>query len=173
MIFGDKGLFAVEVGECEWYPGSSGPYVQFRFWVGNTPVGDWDDRISFVASAGYANVIRSTELDRRRLPFPDELPDVVFRDAYDAFFSLDYTTDPGVLPFLRDRYHLDDIGMGAIHDRFGLIVVVTTGGKERVIVKDLRKECIIADISVPLGFVESVLSEYVEWGKSRWLPAQY
>lgn len=172
MIFGNKGLFAVEVGECEWHSGSSGPYVQFRYWVGDTPVGDWSDRISFVASAGYASVIIGAEFDRRRSPFPDELPDVVFRDAYDAFFSYDYTTDGGLVPYLRDRHHLDDIGMGAVHDKYGLILVVTSSGKERVIAKDLRKEVIVADISVPLGFVESVLSEYVEWGKSRWLPAQ-
>ena len=107
----------------------------------------------------------------RRSPFPDELPDVVFRDAYDAFFSYDYTTDGGLVPYLRDRHHLDDIGMGAVHDKYGLILVVTSSGKERVIAKDLQKEVIVADISVPLGFVESVLSQYVEWGKSRWLPA--
>ncbi len=166
MIFGNKGLFAVEVGECKWYPGAPGPYVQFRYWVGNTPVGDWEDRISFVASAGYVGVIQRTELDRRRSPFDDDLPAVVFNDAYEAFFTADHASAPGVAPYLRDRHHLDDIGMGAVLDKYALILVVTTDGKERVIVKDLRSDLFVADVSVPLGFVESVLSEYVEWGQS-------
>jgi hypothetical protein len=171
MIFGTKNIFAIEIGECERRPGSPGPYVQFRFWVGEIPIGDWNDRISIIASTGYASTLCSTEFVRRRSPFPGGPPSDVFGDAYDAFFSHDYATDPVVFPNLRDRYHLDEIGMGAVQDKYGLILVATTEGLERVIVRDLRSDLFIADVWAPLGFAESVLNDYVKWGRSQLLPA--
>lgn len=171
MIFGSKDTFAIEISECEWRPGSPGSYVQFRFWVGDIPIGDWNDRISLIASASNAGALYGTEFDRRCTPLPEGPPSDVFRDAYDAFFSYDYATDPVVVPNLRDRYHLDEIGMGAVQDKYGLILVAMTKGLERVIVRDLRRDLFIADVSAPLGFAESVLDDHVKWGRSQVLPA--
>ncbi|QVL33841.1 hypothetical protein KIH39_08020 [Telmatocola sphagniphila] len=172
MILGKTDRFAIEIGQLELYPEASGLFVQFRFWVANFPVGDWDDRIPLGASIDTACLIRNTEWARQLSPFAPSLPDDMFRAVYDAFFAYDYSKDPVEAPNLRDRFHLDDIGLGAIQDKYGLILVVSLEGLERVIVKDLRQEQFIADVSMPLGFVESVLNEYIEWGRTKLLAAR-
>ena len=45
MIFVESDPFGVEIGDVERYAGFSGLYVQFRFWIGGVPLGDWNDRI--------------------------------------------------------------------------------------------------------------------------------
>ena len=54
MLFGDPNHIAIEIGEVVAYPGFPGLYVQFRFWIGRAPIGDWDDRIPLNASTGGA-----------------------------------------------------------------------------------------------------------------------
>lgn len=169
MIFGKTDRFAIEIGQLDSYPEASGLFVQFRYWVGNVPIGDWDERIPLGASVEAACTIRNTQEARQRSSFALNLPDDVFRAVYDAFFAYDYSKHPVEVPNLRDRFHLDDIGLGAIQDRYGLVVIVSSEGLERVIARDLRLELFIADVSMPIGFVESVLSEYVEWGRTELL----
>ncbi|MBL8817441.1 MAG: hypothetical protein JNL58_15545 [Planctomyces sp.] len=166
MIFGKTDSFAIEVGELESYLNFSGIYVQFRFWIGKVPVGDWNDRISLQASIENACTILETEAMRQLSPFAQNHASDVFQAVYDAFYSYDYTKAPVVIPNLRDQFHLDEIGMGAIQDKYGLILVATSNSLERVIAKDLRQELLIADVSVPVGFVESVLREFIEWGRT-------
>jgi len=169
MIFGEGHPFAIEIGDQETYPGSPGIYVQFRFWINGTPIGDWDDRIPLVASVEYASEICDTESRRQYATFAPSTPDEVFQATYDAFFSYDYTKEPIVDPNLRDTFHLDGIGMGAVQDKYGLVLVNSSDGRERLIAKDLKQDCFIADVAVPLGSVETVLKEFVEWGRKALL----
>lgn len=166
MIFGNKDCFAIEVGNFEMYPESSGIYAQFRFWVGAVPIGDWNDRIPFFASIEYAR--RACEMEQRRLgsPIVEQLPDAVFETIYDNYYRLDYDSESEIwaTPDYREVFHLDGIGMGAVQDKYGLILFAASHSLERVIAKDLRKELYLADVSMPLGFAESAMCEYVEWG---------
>ena len=61
--------------------------------------------------------------------------------------------------------------MGAVQDKYGLVLVNSSDGRERLIAKDLKQGVFIADVAVPLGSVETVLKEYVEWGRKALLAA--
>lgn len=167
MLFGTTDSFAIEIGELTTFPGVAGPYVQFRFWLNSIPIGDWSDRIPLGASIENARTVRDTQPLRQSSPAFDGPPVDVFREVYDAFFSWDYTKDPVVSPNLRDRFHLDEIGMAAVRDRYGLVLVAASDGRERVLAKDLIQECFIAAVAVPSDFIESVLSDYIEWGQRQ------
>jgi hypothetical protein len=97
-------------------------------------------------------------------PVEDESAEAVFQAIYHAFYDQDPFTDQAV-PDLRDRHHMDDIGMGAIQDKFGVVVVEETSGQQRVIVKDLRAEMIAADVRLPNATVEEVGRQYICWAK--------
>lgn len=166
MIFGKASRFAIEIGDQEKYPDYPGVYVQFRFWISGIPIGDWDDRIAVSASVGYASTVCDTQPWRQRRRFASSVSGEVFRAVYDDYFSCDYMKQPVVAPDLRDTFHLDGVGMGAVQDKYGLVLVTSSEGLERLIAKDLRQDRFVADIVVPLGFVESVLCEYIAWGKA-------
>ncbi len=167
MLFGDPNLFAIEIGEAVSYPGFSGLYVQFRFWIGKAPIGDWDDRIPLSGSIGWASQFRDMEPERRRSPFPPAPCPNLFQEVYDQYFSCDYTNDPISWRSLNAIYHLDAIGMGAIEDKFGLILIDTVDGTERVIAKNLKNDQFVGDVILPLGTVESILTHYIAWGKDK------
>jgi hypothetical protein len=167
VIFGVPATFAIETGAVERRPRDGGPYVQFRFWIDGQPYGDWEDRIPFKASVENAYTLCKNELHRREMLFDAVSTGDVFRKVYDGFFEYDYTKDPILSPNLRDRFHLDDIAMGATQDKYGIVLVAHGVASERLIVKDMRRHSFLADLRLPAGHVESVLNSYVEWGRSQ------
>jgi len=167
MFFGSPDNFGIEIGELITYPDFPGTYIQFRFWIGNVAIGDWNDRISLIASIKSAFEVCEAEKERRLTPFDNIQTTELFKAVYEAYFSWDYTNDPVTWRNLSAIYHLDRIGMGAIEDKYGLILVATQEGKERVVVKDLKQDQFVADVSITLGFIESTLGDYIAWGRSR------
>ena len=167
MLFGTVEGFGIEVGEEEAHPEFRDVYVAFRFWVGTVAVGDWGERISLSASTHSAALFRDLEPDRLRAPFSPVPADTLFQQVYDAVFSLHCFVGRSGGVDLRALYHLDAIGMGALRNKYGLVLVASSDGLERIVVKDLNQEQFIADVSLPLGTVESTLTQYIEWGRSR------
>ena len=169
MIFGTSDTFAIEIGAVESFPKAAGLFVQFRFWACNVPMGDWNDRIPLISSIENARTICATGYVQRAQPFGQSLDTEVFQKVYDGFFSYDYLSNPIENPNRRDCFHLDGIGMGAIEDKYGLVVVASSTTMERVIAKDLKQERMIVDVSLPIGFVETALNEYICWGTTQLL----
>jgi hypothetical protein len=167
MVFGQPESFGIEIGAADSYPEFKDFYVQFRFRVGSVPMGDWDDRISLSASTHCASLFCDMEPGRRGAPFAPVSPAQLFQQVYDAYFSHGCFIGRSGSPDLRAVHHLDPIGMGAIRDRYGLILVASADGLERVLAKDLQQERFIADVSLPMGSVEAVLAQYIDWGRSR------
>lgn len=167
MIFGNPATFAIEIGAVEQPPHGAGLFIQFRFWVDSQPIGDWEDRIPLIASIENARTLCANESDRCEWLFNETSPDDIFQAVYDGFFEYDYTKDPILTPNLRDRFHLDGIGMGAIQDKYGLVLVGSSSDSERIIVKDIRKHILLADVLLRFGFVESAVNAYSEWGRSQ------
>lgn len=165
MIFGSPDKFAVEIGAVERFPGFTGLYVQFRFWIDGVPIGDWEERIFLVASISYMQIFCETAELRQGQLFEGVPATEVFQTVYAAFYAYDYSKSPVLVPNLRDRFHLDAIGMGATQDKFGLVIVASSEDAERIIAKDLREDQIIADVVVPFGFAESAGNAYIEWGR--------
>ena len=152
MIFGDRETFAIEIGAIRSFPNAPGSFVHIRFWIGNEAIGDWDDFVPLDPSVETARTIIATAEMRRKSMFGSTPSAEVFHQTYDAF----YVDDDNSNPNLRDRFHLDDIGMGAVQDKYGLVLVGATCDVERVIVKDFRSNRIISDVSMPMGFAELV-----------------
>jgi hypothetical protein len=165
MDFGDRKSFAIEIGEIERSPGKCDVSAQFRFWIGGTPIGDWDDRISLKASIVYMKVFCRYS-DYRIVPSCATMSaEEVFEKLYQGFFGHDYTVSAPVVPNLRDRHHMDDIGMGAVVDKYGIVVVRPSASGQRVIVKDLARSAIIIDITLPDGVIEAAGADYIAWGE--------
>lgn len=160
MLFGTKEQFGIEIGDVQSLQG--GVYCQFRFWISGKAIGDWEDRIPLFASV--VNMRRFCEHLKERIDprFAGDA-NVVFRDVYEAFYSADYTAcDPDVAN-LRDRFHLEDVGMGAIVDKYGIVVVSPSAKESRIIVKDWTRNGSIWECSLPFGDVERIGWEYVDW----------
>lgn len=97
--------------------------------------------------------------------------------TYDSFFTngpIDAATalryQLTETPNRRDRFHLDGIGMEATIDVYGLVLVATSNTVQRLIVKDFHdgdNGYVIVDVSLPMGYVESVLLEYSSWGRAQ------
>ena len=166
LIFGIKDTFAIEVGDIADVPTEYGIFIQFRFWIGGIPIGDWDDIIPIDPSIQYAEELCTTEVYRRERLFHAASAANVFNKVYYGYFKYDYTINPIIVPDLKDRFHLDDIGLVSIYDKYGIVLVGCTNETERIIVKDLRSDIFLVDIQLPFGFVESALKDYVAWGRS-------
>jgi Immunity protein 42 len=167
MMFGDRDTFAIEVGAVEQYSVALGLFVQFQFWIGGLPIGDWEDRIPLGASARNFETLCDNAENRRERLFEHIPATEVFQTVYDAFFAYDYRKSPVLIPNLRDRFHMDDIGLGSVRDKYGIVIVASSMNTERIIVKDLRQDTIIADVVVPFGFVESVGGDYINWEQTQ------
>lgn len=167
MIFGIKDEFAIEIGDIDEPSFGVGIYVQFQFWIGGRPIGDWDDIIAIEPSIDHAAEICANEQYRRERLFTDSAPSYIFDIVYDGFFNFDYSSDRIVTPNMRDRYHLDCIGLEAIYDKYGVVVVGSSVDTERVIAKDLRNDTFIVDVKLCFGVVESALKAYVDWGRKQ------
>lgn len=167
MIIGTSDTFAIEIGEEEPHPEFRDVYVRFRYWVDRVPVGDWNELISLSASIQGAAGTCAKEGERRRLAYAPCPSSNLFREVYDAVFSLHCFVGRSGGVDLRALYHLDAIGMGALRNKYGLVLVASSDGMERIVVKDLNQEQFIADVFLPLGTVESTLTQYIAWGRSR------
>lgn len=165
-IFGDQNLFGIETGEVSFYPESAKVVVQFRFWMANQAIGDWVDRISL-----YGSILAMRDFclysQQRINPECENQPaEHIYSNVYDYFFETECLL-PGNGPRLRDVFHMDFIGLGAIEDLYGIILVATSGKMARIIVRDLRRMAIVVDQSLPFGEVERVGYEYIEWGNQQ------
>lgn len=163
MLFGQKDRFGIEIGEVELLQGAL--YCQFRFWICGTPIGDWEDRIPLQASIEHMRVFCSHSANRGGVYFGGRPADHVFEEVYHAFYTADYTKCPVEVPNLRDRFHLDEIGMSAVLDKYGLVLVASSPAETRLIVENLVMNAILCDCPLRFGEVEEVGLAYLAWGK--------
>jgi len=167
MTFGSVGTFAIEAGELVQFKSIQGYYIQFRFWVDNSPFGDWDDRIPLVPSIKYTQEF--CENSKKR--FNDACLNLSSSDLVhqlrDAFYSYDYKSGSSYVSDLRCIHHLDDVGMGAVVDRYGIVVVSFSCEIDRIVVKNLENNIIEKDISLAHGVIDSACTEYISWGRSK------
>lgn len=170
MLFGQPDLFAIEIGQPEPQPQFHDVYIRFRFWITRLPVGDSAEQISLSASTRAASLLCDLQPQRRNTPFAPAPAATLFQQVYDAWFSLNCFFGKSGSPDLRTLHHLDPIAMGATRDQYGLILVATTDGTDRLLAKDLNQNRLIADQPLPQGSVESTLSQYIAWAKIQLQP---
>ena len=176
MLFGQRSRFAIEIGDIDRHEGYPGLFVQFRMWIDDVPIGDWEDRIVLGVSMTRARTLRENEQSRSNMPFPLVSAEEVFKTAYDDYYSLE-PYDPNEMcnrhPTFCDRFHMEHVGDNAITDHYGMVLVASTDGTQRVIVRqfdlsrDRTKGPIIVDVTLPHGCVELALGTYIEWALSQ------
>jgi len=171
MLFGQPDLFAIEIGQADPQPQFHDVYIQFRFWIAKVPVGDCHEQISLSASTKAASLFCGLQPQRRRTLFPSAPAATLFQQVYEAWFSLNCFVGKSGTPDLRTLHHLDPIAMGATRDRFGLILVASPDGTDRLLAKDLNQNRFIADQTLPQGSVETILSQYIAWATVQLQPA--
>jgi len=171
MLFGQTDQFAIEIGAAEEQPQFHDLYVQFRFWVDRIPMGDWTEQISLSASARAAAHWCGLQARRQRAPFAPVPPATLFQQVYEAHYSLSCFVGTSGGPDLRTLHHLDPIGMGALRDRFGLLLVATQDGQARILARDLVHNRFLADLLLPEGSAETTLTQYAAWARARLQPA--
>ena len=170
MLFGQTEQFAIEIGAGEEQPQFHDLYVPFRFWVDQVPLGDWTEQISLSASARAAAHWCDLRPRRQRAPFAPVPPAALFQQVYEAYYSLSCFVGTSGGPDLRTLHHLDPIGMGALRDRFGILLVATQDGQARILARDLAHNRFNADLLLPEGLAETTLSQYAAWASERLQP---
>lgn len=162
MLFGNRSEFAIEIGEVVTYASAPGYFIQLQLHIGNKAIGDWNDRIPIDPSIRIAKTLLVTSPERRMARFPTSDPRDVLAEVFDAFYKEISLESPD----LRDIFHVEDLGLQAVCDRFGIVVVGATAESDRCIVKDLETNAIDTDIQLPVGFFESVLTNYICWSET-------
>lgn len=165
MIFGNPNSVAIEVGEFLSNYGNNGPYVQFQFIIESIRIGDWNDRIPLLASVERAVDFQASRAYRRNDSLERVSSTEFFSLTFDAFYNYDYASQPILLPNLRDRHQLSEIGMGALSDKIGITVADVSLGWTRIVVKDLRSNQIVADQTFPSSDLDEACNAFVSWGK--------
>jgi len=137
--------------------------------VDDHEIGDWEDRIRLRDSLHYTKAFLDCKGNRMRTDLAGADSDDVFKKLYEDFYDYEYDYSSASLqnPNLRDRFHLDDIGLGAISDRFGLLIVEISKEDSRIIVKKFADSVIVADQRIRSVDVDKVFQEYLKWGASQ------
>jgi hypothetical protein len=162
MLFGEVRSFAIESSDI-FKDVELGPFVHLRFWVGGVTVGDWRAFVPLSASVEHANAfIENARYRRERVFAQNVAAEEVLSQVYDAFFSWDYRQG-ALSPNLRDRFHLDEIGLTSLQDKYGIVVVCTSEELDRVIVRDLVQGTVMADAPIRTGYAETVLESFSAW----------
>jgi hypothetical protein len=159
MIFGSASSFAIEANAFVPRGGDSRIYGSFRYWIAGIPVGDSEELILLRGSARYAiEFLNMAELrvDDDAAP---ESAEEAFARVYDRFYSDSLWEHSS----LRERFHLDDIAMESTRDRYGIVAIGASAGTMRVLAKDLRTECVLADGSLPIVAFDETLRSYADW----------
>ncbi|MCX7423650.1 MAG: Imm42 family immunity protein [Planctomycetia bacterium] len=154
MIFGNRECFAIETAEPTVIDGRL--YSHFRFWIGGSPIGCWDDLIPLVASVGYMSQFCQHQNDRIDSKFGIDTPLQIFDAVYERFYRTDYRSADEALRRSRDVFHMDDIGMSSIVDQYGLVLVAADTTTARLVWKEWAEPEVIHDFPLPFGEVERV-----------------
>ncbi|HEX8171952.1 MAG TPA: Imm42 family immunity protein [Thermoanaerobaculia bacterium] len=159
MIFGDTQTFAIEA-ELETRSGKF-ELGHLRFWIGGVAVGDYDDTSDLAASRRWARTFLDASPRRTRADLDDASAAEVFRALHMPEAAAAWDRDPFVL---------DDVGESSLRDRWSIVVVRRADGRDRMIVRDGRRNT-ITETTLPTGTCDTVLREYVGTGNDQRPPA--
>jgi hypothetical protein len=163
MLFGNSDLFAIEVSnpgliETRWH-------VSLNFWIDNEPIGDMREKISLVSSIANLRDFLQFKSDRFSPEFQGVSSEQIFYDLYTRYYEANSQPDVASQN-LRRRFHIDDIGMSSIVDKYGIILVALSDKTARLIWKKWSDENSTYDFSLPFGEVERVGKIYEVWSES-------
>ena len=170
MLFGERERFGIEVGEVEF--ADDKPVSQFRIWMTKEPLGDWDDRIFLKGSLAYANLFIKLRRFREQINCSEADSRTVFDDFYEYYYSDEYEGTAFAHGYdMRDLFHLDDIFMSSLRDRFGIILIPDCSGEMRLICKKFLDGS-VREQRLERGELEQILGAYVSSYPTSWLSGE-
>ena len=98
----------------------------------------------------------------------DVSSDTFLDRTYTRFYRYDYSTQPIIIPNLRDRYHLSEVGGVSVSDFYAIVVAEVEPNRSRVVVKDIRADHIILDQVVDSDEIETMGQDFVEWARHKY-----
>ncbi len=161
-MFGNPASLAIEVGKTTTADDGT-QYVQARLIIADQPFGNWEELISLRGCAANMKEFLKYSKLRRNPSAKDVAPEKLFASTFDAFFDYDYSSQPVLRPNLRDIYHLNEIGLGALRDQYGIVVVEVSQNLSRVVAKDLQRDQIILDHLVETSEITSAGTQFIHW----------
>ena len=164
MIFGSRETIAIEVGKTFIAPDGT-RYIQFRFIIANQAFGDWNEPVLLSACVADLKAFLENRDFRKNEDARGLSANDVFALAFDRFYNYDYSSQPILRPNLRDRYHLNEIGQGAIRDRYGIVVVEIAPDSSRIIAKDLRTNEVVADHLMKSSDFVAIGNQFIDWAE--------
>lgn len=166
MMFGNPESIAIEVGKTA-MAADGIKYVQFRLIIARQAFGNWAEPISLTACAANMKEFLKNSVFRKNPAAKEQGPEELFASTFDAFYDYDYSSQPVLRPNLRDRYHLNEIGLGAIRDQYGIVVVEVAPNISRVVAKDLRTDQILLDHIVETNEIGRMGVQFIEWTEGK------
>jgi hypothetical protein len=169
MIFGQSVNFKVEsvcIGSTD-----GRLYGGFRFHIADRPIGNLGDVIELTSSARWARTFLKAAPRRVRADLDSATTAEVFDIVYQRYISGVSQTRTGnteIIPahqlesWDRDPYLLDDIGESSIRDKYTILVIGTSGGEDRIILKSHIDEA-LNEFTVNRGHIDHTFYEYCAW----------
>jgi hypothetical protein len=169
MNFGSPSSFAIEAVLMEIY--GTWTYGHVRFWVGGTPIGDFDDSADLAGGARWARRFLAASARRTR---PD-LDDLAATDVYDILYGQFIVSlrgpdtrklkAPRGAAWDRDPYLLEEIGESSLRDDYAVVVARRADGHDRLIVKAFETHAVF-EVLLPPGECDATVASYCDWVES-------
>jgi hypothetical protein len=157
-IFGQQASFAIEAeftgAEDKWRFG------HLRFWIGGSPIGDFDETSDLAGSARWGRQFLSASARRSRGDLDDSPGDAVYYQLYGRFFERGGSA-PGE-SFDRDPFVLDEVGESSLRDKVTILVVRRGGGRDRVLLRDYQRDG-FEEHDIPRGICDEAIDSYCTW----------
>ena len=180
VCFGDKSNFAIE---CQVSRNlDNQPYINFRLWIDEKPIGDYEDEIPLFGCTSYLiNFLKFSEtryeadLENKS---KEEVFDQIFNSVIFTFpegLTMDdlirknselYKLTPAPYEKMEERFHLDPLGLSSFADKFNVILVEKKDRRQRLIWRNLFNLELHEKVLEPQSF-ESVAAQFLEWSKTK------
>ena len=142
-------------------------FCHFRFWIMDSPIGDWAEESVLGVLAHSAGVISKYQ-GNRHLPQADNLSAI---DLWEHVTKICDSDDPMDLHIsLEGRYHqkflLHELADDAVATVCEVIVIERSDGIQLLLWKN-RGEQHVNEIDLPKLTVDNAISTFIDWAKQQ------
>lgn len=164
MLIGDKSMFAIECEVRDKF--DSFVYCNFRIWIADGPIGNWDEEV-VLGVVMYAAKVFAADRGNRHLNLADCMSAEELWRHIDRFANADDPSDlrMGLEERYRSRFFLHDIADDSLATVAEVMVVERTDGVQRLLWKT-RDGSHVHEIAIPKLTVDQVISEFLDWAET-------